>query len=239
MRGCEICGSTKWAQTYKGRYLCRKHGYRWTEYGDANKKLKSENKQFANRCDYCGEEYFIHPSKFNRSNNHYCSLECYGKNNSGENSPVFRHGMSYSKLYGIWSGMIQRCCNEKSTKYKDYGGRGIVICQEWKTDFIAFREWSIKNGYSDKLEIDRINNNGNYDPNNCRFVTRAENCRNQRRSVTDFNNKKRKCSLCEKVYDISLFVKHKGNPLDRGYQCYPCYREIARANWHIKHSRHA
>lgn len=77
----------------------------------------------------------------------------------------------------IWNGMKARCFNPKSTSYKNYGGRGITICEEWLV-FENFHNWAITNGYADDLQIDRINNNGNYCPENCRWVKREENMRN-------------------------------------------------------------
>lgn len=82
--------------------------------------------------------------------------------------------MSGSKLYNSWRGMIQRCYNKsQSPTYKE---KNIVVCDEWK-DFRNFHEWAIKSGYSVGLSIDRINNNGNYEPSNCRFITIGENSR--------------------------------------------------------------
>jgi hypothetical protein len=92
-------------------------------------------------------------------------------------------GLSRTRLYRIWNDMKTRCYNNNCKYYKDYGGRGITICNEW-FDFLIFREWALKNGYNDKLEIDRINVNGNYCPENCRFVTDKEQTINRR--VTRF-----------------------------------------------------
>lgn len=93
------------------------------------------------------------------------------------------HGKSKTKLYHVYATMKARCYKEWNHKYKSYGGRGIKICDEWLINYETFYNWAVDNGYDDKLTIDRINNDGNYEPNNCRWVdnkTQAQNTRQNR-----------------------------------------------------------
>ena len=104
------------------------------------------------------------------------------KYNIGKNNPNYKHGFRHTKLYAVWYNMKTRCFNKKVKQYKDYGGRGITICNEW-LEFIPFRDWSLFNGYQEGLEIDREDNDGNYEPSNCRWVTNKENLRNKRTTI--------------------------------------------------------
>jgi hypothetical protein len=94
--------------------------------------------------------------------------------------------------------MRQRCLSPRDHRWGDYGGRGIQICAEWQSDFRAFRDWALSHGYEDGLQLDRINNDGNYEPDNCRWVSRVTNMRNRRnsRQLTAFGETKHAKEWC-------------------------------------------
>ena len=99
---------------------------------------------------------------------------------NGKNNSSYKHGLRHHKIYSLWCNMKQRCYNQNSTYYENYGGRGIRVCIKWRDNPKAFYNWAIKNGWQEGLTIDREDNDGNYHPDNCRFVTRAVNNQNRR-----------------------------------------------------------
>lgn len=92
------------------------------------------------------------------------------------------HGLRRTRLYSIWTNMCTRCNNPNNPRYSDYGGRGICVCPEWDDDFMAFNNWAYANGYSDDLTLDRMDNDGDYEPSNCRWVSYKEQNNNTRKN---------------------------------------------------------
>lgn len=97
--------------------------------------------------------------------------------------PIERHGESKTKLYGVWKSIVERCESPHKRCRHRYKDRGITICSEWRDSFLAFKKWALEHGYGPNLQIDRINNNGNYEPANCRFVTQIDNNNNRENTL--------------------------------------------------------
>lgn len=124
-----------------------------------------------------------------------------------QNKARMKHGLSKTRIFNIWQGMKARCYNSKTVGYENYGGRGISVCSEWLNDFMCFYEWSINNGYSEELSIDRIDVNGNYEPSNCRWAddeTQANNKRNN--IIITHNGETMNLSQWAKKLDIPVHV---------------------------------
>lgn len=99
------------------------------------------------------------------------------------------HGLRNTRLYSIWSNIKTRCFNNHDPHYERWGGRGISMCDEWRNNFKTFYDWAIQHGYAPDLQIDRIDNNGDYTPNNCRWVSITEQNRNKRNIIfITYNN---------------------------------------------------
>ena len=126
-------------------------------------------------CD-CGVTTLVSGDSLKAGNTQSCG--CLQRERACGPHPV--HNLSYALIYNIKTGIIGRCHNTNDKRYKDYGGRGIVVCDEWRYSPTAFFEWADKSGYKKGLTIDRIDNDKGYCPENCRWVSNTENQNNKR-----------------------------------------------------------
>lgn len=151
---------------------------------DISKKVQSGKREryyWKCKCE-CGKYHEVRTDGLTSGNVQSCG--CLHRGQAIKNVSLHHtHKQSGSRLYRIWAQMKDRCMNEKNTCYSRYGGRGIIICDEWKNDFEAFYKWAIDNGYHENLTIDRKDNNKGYFPDNCRWTTNKEQSRNRRSNI--------------------------------------------------------
>lgn len=160
----------------------------------------------------CGEQFVsrIDAVKTNKTR----SCGCYQKKRQSEANST--HGESQTPLYKCYHAMVRRCTVERSESYGRYGARGVTVCDEWLSGYENFAEWAKGNGYEKGLEIDRIDNNKGYSPENCRWTTHKENARNTSKGyqwITPdgvFNSLSHACEFYGKDVNTRFRNNHEG-----------------------------
>lgn len=164
------------------------------------------------KCE-CGNIINVY-GKFLRSGDKKSCGCLYNEYHSNANKINYKHGMYKTRLYNVWRQMVYRCNTKTGKSYKDYGGRGIKVCEEWQNDFMSFHDWAYSNGYNENAKkgectIDRINVNGNYEPSNCRWVNSVIQARNKRhKGGISFN---KRINKWEAYIGLHRKMKHLGN----------------------------
>ena len=150
------------------------------------------------KCD-CGNETIVKGSTLNSG--HTSSCGCKTRETTARRN--FKHGESNTRLYNVWKHMLARTERTTDQRYSYYGGRGIRVCEEWH-DYIAFSKWAKENGYDETLSIERIDVNGNYCPENCKWATIYEQANNKRYNVfVSYNGKEKSMAEWSRIYGIN------------------------------------
>lgn len=165
-------------------------------------KDKSSRRKYLCKCE-CGNEIYVTSSHL--TSRHTTSCGCKAKESKNLLGDLSRtHGMTDTRLYVIWIEMKRRINNKSDISYSRYGGRGITYCEEWEK-FEPFYDWAMYNGYDDSLTLDRINVNGNYCPENCRWTTKKEQANNTRRNVfIEYNGERKTITQWAEEYHIGI-----------------------------------
>ena len=161
-------------------------------------------------CD-CGNTTVVTTAHL--KSGHTKSCGCFAMEMRIQNGLREKHGLTRTRIHGIWTQMKTRCYNPNDEHFPNYGGRGITVCAEWLNDVKAFHEWAMANGYADYLTIDRIDTNGNYCPENCRWASKKEQTRNRRNTrFLTFNDETKTLKEWSEITGIkyqTLFCRYK------------------------------
>lgn len=179
------------------------------------------------KCD-CGSECIVVGKNLLSGRTKSCG--CFRKEVTRKRATIHgdTRGGNRSKLHSTLHGMKYRCYNPNCSEYKDYGGRGISVCDEWLNDYQSFKEWALNNGYHDDLTIERIDVNGNYCPENCTWIPLKDQSLNTTRSV-------KYLGLCESEWAnrlgihhslLGMYRKRKNCSLEKAVRYYICKNYI-------------
>lgn len=169
-----------------------------------------KKKKWLCKCD-CGAEVIVSASNLRNAHTRSCT-QCGYKSMKEKNK---KHGASKELVYGVWQAMRSRCERENVKSYLDYGARGITVCEEWH-DPSKFIAWAMENGYEPGMEIDRIDTNKNYCPENCRWVSRLENANNKRNNkIIEYNGERKTLAEWARHFDVKY--KNLSRNINKGY----------------------
>lgn len=204
---CKYAGTTGKPTFNPDDYIGRKNNM-LTVVGVADKKPTDKRWKLICLCD-CGGYTTLYPDQFNRGAVKSCG--CLRKRGTRTVDERSKH-----PLYGVWNQMMGRCYRKNSSFYHRYGGRGIKVCDEWH-DFWNFAKWSESvGGRPDKMEIDRIDNDGDYCPENCRWATRKQQVRNRSTNVyIEYNGKRQ--TIAEWCEETGMNWQTLSNRYNRGW----------------------
>jgi hypothetical protein len=177
------------------------------------------NKNTMKRCSVCKNHKEKKEFSFNKNTRDGLSWMC--KDCSNKRNKKY-YGTKNGKLRVIFSSMKSRCYRKDDTHYKYYGARGIKIYDKWLKDVKSFVDWSIQNGFEMNLSIDRINNNDNYEPANCQWITIKANVNKRNIKTTDIEKQTRICRLCKKNKSFAEYSKNKSRFAGIMYICKSC-----------------
>ena len=195
----------------------------------------TENSKYKTRfglykCGFCGNKFKARTGNIKNKRTKSCG--CYRKRITGELSKT--HGLIETRLYRIWANIKARVLNPKHKRYSDYGGRGITICDEW-LDIHNFYNWVMSSGYSDELSLDRIDNDEGYFPENCRWVSKNIQSRNQRIPKNNTSGYKG-VSLVKKTNKYKSYINVDKKQIHLGHFLTPVEGAIAYNNYIIKNN---
>lgn len=185
--------------------------------------IPGKKKKWLCRCD-CENEVIVQGSNLQSGHSTQCK-ECQWKDVHTNHTT---HGMTGTKIYGVWNTMINRCENPNSKSYCDYGEKGVSVCKEWH-DSKNFIDWALSHGYEEGLEIDRIDTNGDYCPENCRWITRLENANNKTNNRIILHNGEEK-TLAEWARYYGLNYKSLHKKISLGYSFEEIVSEVQSEN---------
>lgn len=176
------------------------------EFRKKTNERNTPSRLFGQYICYCGNKFEVLVKSIKNGNTKSCG--CLQKQKASQAKKT--HGLSNHPIYKVWAGMKTRCNDKNNYHYEWYGARGIKICKEWEKSFIKFYDWAKVNGWKKSLELDRIDNDGNYDPFNCWFVTKKENLQNTRELIKTNTSGHRNIYPLYGKYRVIVEGKHIG-----------------------------